>query len=635
MKNWILKILALLISIIIAIFIIIHLSNRITQMISLKKLICFYEYSNSNITNDFAQASDSFVSFFTNFASNFTNFFMTLISPQTFANLLMLMNVLILLLLVFYLFFTCSNLSYKESRLAILLIKFVEYVKLWINDIKVIGKKNKKYFSIVFLFISLIVPYLLFELLLFFIKYYIGVFNLTGHLIFIDLLKYLIVEVFHFFTKNNPIIVFVVICIIWVFIARSLAFKKLNNNWQKFKRMIANSAVINAISGEPSSGKTLTLSQVALANTENIIEKYEKYILEFEILNPNVNFAKIRLLLRIFYLDFEEKEISNILKSAPTIFVDLLKLHKYIDSDVSLYFFNEYYRGSNIISMIPITDPYYDSFSRVGNLNTMRFYKKLDSFPYEPDISLIFPEYDKEFNSHDDKKTVGEDGTFAFFALISHLLERSGVVFLDCQDKDQGIKRIRGVAGGFYHLVNRRVKMPFMLLLIYKPILYIYNLVLKIMIAYLGGREKTEKKWTVRRKQTLYKRNNLSLFYQSLKYLALLLNRVIAYFEKFEYFKINALYSTTDDFKNARKISYNLNLMDFDHKGKKIYNSTPFKKFYDDIKSTLNLSRGLKQNLLLVDKWTSLEPGLLEYAKTGQRAYAKIVEAQFKKDEED
>ena len=35
----------------------------------------------------------------------------------------------------------------------------------------------------------------------------------------------------------------------------------------------------------------------------------------------------------------------------------------------------------------------------------------------------------------------------------------------------------------------------------------------------------------------------------------------------------------------------------------------------------------------MLEKWTSLEPDLIEYSKTGLRNYSKIVQAQFNSEE--
>ena len=401
-----------------------------------------------------------------------------------------------------------------------------------------------------------------------------------------------------------------------------------------FKAFISQGATINIVDGEPGAGKTLTLSQAQLASTENMIDLYEKAIVEFEIKYPNFNFAKVRLLFKIFFMSFDESEIPNIIKTCPTVMTDLFELNNYINTDLCRMMFNTYYRGTSVISPTPMIDPYHESLTRKMDVQSMRFFKELSAMPYETDITLVYPEMDKEFNSHDSKGEVSDDGTYAFFAFLSHLCDRCGGFWGDAQDRDQIIKRIRGIAGKNYHLKRRKVKMPFMLNLIYKPTLKIYNMLLKLITMYLGYRPKTEKKWTCRRKATVYKRNNLSFLYQCLKYVALLFNKIVGYMEHYQYFKIWADVSTKDDFSNAHEITYCINVMDLDHNGDSIYDSTYFKKFYGQLRDILSNKKGIKQNILMLERWKSMDPEFMEYSETAQRLLSKIVNAQFPKDEE-
>lgn len=633
MRKKVYWIIIILLSLFCFCFCIRYISIRVIEMAQKGSLIAFYEVPNLN--DNYNSIIASFVDFFSNFVSylkkNVKGFF-GLFTSMTFW---ILISILLPLILIIKIFFNCwvngKNKKYKVSlgaRILNCLVSFiVKEIRLLFDFVK---KKSKR---IVILICSGFGLLFLFETIIFIIIYLVSMFDLTSYLVFFKLFKFLVVKIIDFVLNGNKFVLSFILIIAYLKVVEHLAFKKCNRNWACFKRLIANSATVNVIDGEPGAGKTLTLSQAALASTENFLDEYEKAMTEFEIKYPNFNFAKIRLLLKIFYLDFKLEELDNVIKSAPNILFDLFRLYDYVNSEVSRMFFNEYYRGTNIVGLIPINDPYYSSFCRIGSVDSMRFFKKLDSFPYEPDMTLIFPEYDKEFNSHDDKKTVGDDGTFAFFALLSHLLERHGSAWLDGQDKDQGIKRIRGVAGGYYHLEKKKVCMPFLIQVIYKPILWFYNRLLKLVLAYLGYRPKTEKKWTSRRKQVVYKKNNVGFLYQLIKYVIFVLNKIVSHFEKFQYFKIYAEYATNDEFRNSKMIHYSLNVMDFDHEGNLIYNSTPFKKFYDDLKGVLYKEKGIKQNLLMLETWTSLEPDLIEYSKTGLRNYSKIVQAQFDSEE--
>lgn len=604
---------------------------RILEMISSGNLLAFYEYGFNYIDNEFQTIILKIVEFIKSITwNNFVGLLKNIFSFNTFIWIVYALQILLIIVVMLKLWVSCgSNKKYKTSKCAKALIKLVCFIKNTMDEYISFLKEHKKRTLLVFLICTNLLLLLIFEFGIFLVKYMIAVFTFSCHVMLFSIIKFLVVKIVDFVLYQKKFIVITTFIVIYILLAVCMSFRKLKRNWGCFKKMIRESATVNCISGEPGAGKTLTLSQAAIAQTEIFIDDFERMIIEFELTHPDFNFALVRLLLKVFYLDFDEKEFDVVIKSRPQIFYDMFKLHEYINTDVSRYFFNEYYRGTNIASFTPITDPYYSSMSRLGSVQAMRFYKKIDQFPWEPYMSIIFPEYDKEFNSHDDKQTTGEDGTFAFFALISHLLERCGSVWLDTQDKDQGIRRIRAVAGGFYHLTNRKVKMPVSLKILYKPCLWIYNGIISLALNYLGNRPKTEKFWTVRHKQMVYRRNNLGLLYQIVKYLGCLFNHLVGWFEKFQYFKIYAEYATNDEFRNAKMIHYQLNVMDFYHEDQKIYSSTPFKKFYDDLKSMIYQKSGVKQNLFLLEKWSSLDPSIYEFARTGQRAYSKIVLGQF------
>lgn len=457
MRKKVYWIIIILLSLFCFCFCIRYISIRIIEMAQKGSLIAFYEVP--NLDDNYNSIIASFGDFFSNFVSYLKKFvkgIFGLFTSMTFWILASILFPLILIIKIFFNFWVNGkNKKYKVSlgaRILNCLVSFiVKEIRLLYDFIK---EKSKR---IVILTCSGFGLLFLFETIIFIIIYLVNVFDFTSYLVLFKLFKFLLVKIIDFVLNGNKFVLSFILIFTYLKVVEHLAFKKCNRNWACFKRLIANSATVNVIDGEPGAGKTLTLAQAALASTEIFLDEYEKSMAEFEIKYPNFNFAKIRVLLKIFYLDFKLEELDNVIKSAPNILFDLFHLYNFVNSEISRMFFNEYYRGTNIVGLIPIKDPYYSSFCRIGSIDSMRFFKKLDSFPYEPDMTLIFPEYDKEFNSHDDKKTVGDDGTFAFFALLSHLLERHGSAWLDGQDKDQGIKRIRGVAGGYYHLEKKKV----------------------------------------------------------------------------------------------------------------------------------------------------------------------------------
>lgn len=417
MRNKIYWIIITLLSLFLFFFCIRYVSIRIIEMSQRGYLIAFYEVT--NLDDSYNSIVSSFAYFFKNFWSQLKSFGKGIYSLFTSLTFWIWISILLpfifIIKILFYIWINGKNKKYKVSKLAKALNWFINIFSKEINTLMDFIKINKK--KIILFMVSGFCILLSFEIVIFVIDYLISMFNLTSYLVLFSMLKFILVKIIDFVLNGNKFVLSFILIIAYLKVVEHLAFKKCNRNWACFKRLIANSATVNVIDGEPGAGKTLTLSQAALASTENFLDEYEKAMTEFEIKYPNFNFAKIRLLLKIFYLDFKLEELDNVIKSAPNILFDLFRLYDYVNSEVSRMFFNEYYRGTNIVGLIPINDPYYSSFCRIGSVDSMRFFKKLDSFPYEPDMTLIFPEYDKEFNSHDDKKTVGDDGTFAFFAL--------------------------------------------------------------------------------------------------------------------------------------------------------------------------------------------------------------------------
>lgn len=609
-----------------------YITNRITYFIGINK----YEalYNNPVIFEIFDKIIYDIKLWFSDIWNNILNIFQKILAFFD-NNFLIMITYIIQIVVMICIFFTLwldgENQKYKESKLSKLLVKIVDYLIATYYILKNFTLKHKKKFILIFGFLSGVFPVLIFEGSLLLLDYLISFITFTSHEFLFKVFKYLFVMIFNFVAYGNKFLLITVLLVLFIWIAFIFAWKKLNKNWFNFRMMINDSATINSIDGEPGSGKTLTNAQATLASTENIQRDFEKELLEYEITHPGINMAKVRLMFDFLFLNVKEEKLGKILKYYNGILFDLFRFQSYQDSDILRVYFSLFYRGTSIISFVPMLDPYEDSYSRIGDVQTLRFFKELSALPFEPGITLMYPEIDKEFNSHDHISEIGEDGTHAAFALLSHVLERHGHMFMDAQMKTQLAKRIRGVAGEYYHLEYKKIKMPFLLNMIYKPVLKIYNWLLKLILAYLGEKPKTEKKWTVRRKALRYKRNNVCFLYQIMKYLGLIFYKMVRHFEKFQYFKIYAKKAYNDEMTDAMDITYNLNVMDFYHKDNKIYNSVQFKQFYDELRSNLAVKKGIKQNILLLDKWSSLDVSIAEYSKSHQRLLQQIIDAQTPK----
>lgn len=180
---------------------------------------------------------------------------------------------------------------------------------------------------------------------------------------------------------------------------------------------------------------------LSLASEENYIEESEKALLDSEMQYKYLNFATIRQNPK----DFPEHK-------------------KYIDTYELL---NN--RGTFLISNYSIYSPLFNEYSKIFNFDYMRVNKKTDYYPLDEYIVISLSEFDKEYNSHDNKKEVGEDGAATFFSTVSHNLKRHTKIFVDYQLKDQVPLRIRGNSEYFITIKERKKKYPLLLFIYYLP----------------------------------------------------------------------------------------------------------------------------------------------------------------------
>ena len=194
------------------------------------------------------------------------------------------------------------------------------------------------------------------------------------------------------------------------FKAISRAEYKLKKHHERLKEF-ANDELTQTtfINGPPGTGKTLLNVSLSLASEENYIEESEKALLDSEMQYKYLNFATIRQNPK----DFPEHK-------------------KYIDTYELL---NN--RGTFLISNYSIYSPLFNEYSKIFNFDYMRVNKKTDYYPVDEYIVISLSEFDKEYNSHDNKKEVGEDGAATFFSTVSHNLKRHTKIFVDYQLKDQ------------------------------------------------------------------------------------------------------------------------------------------------------------------------------------------------------
>ena len=615
-------------------YIYVYMYNRIVNMVNIGYFIPFYRYDIS-IFDEFDDIYNSIILFFKEFSFETLKSILT-VCLQKFIIIipivLVIFEIFVFLKVFLIVYLKLSyNPSYKTSIFSQLLIKFVLFLKTIILNFINFFNKKKNFYLILLLFISGLFEVFVFESLIFLIDYVSSMINFTSHLLLLDIVKFLIVMIIRFIRNFNPIVVFLLFLLFYFLIAKSLAWKKIRINWAVFKRFVGDLGTLTIVNGAPGTGKTLSIVQMSLAQEELMLEANRDVLVQFELYHPSINFSIVRFLLKFYFLDCDEKDFNLALSKCPNLFMYEERLRKYMESPISENYFRIFYRNTAIVSSIGIYDPYFESMSRKADMSSFRLFKKQSSMFHEADEIIVLPEFDKEFSSHDSKAEVSEDGTSGFFAIFSHISERSGKVFIDYQDRQQAIRRIRSIAMTYIQLDDRKVRMPFMLNIIYFPFVKLLNSLLKLVNYYLIKSVKTEKKWTVRKiPLQKYKRNDVSLFYQFLKYFTFLIMKITEYFEHFRYFRIIGQRANNDDFKDAKVFKYNLNMMDFFHlEDQKIYESIQFKRFYSDLRKELYAFKGIKQSLVEIEKWSSIDPAAAEYMKLNQRFYSKIINAQL------
>lgn len=226
---------------------------------------------------------------------------------------------------------------------------------------------------------------------------------------------------------------------------------------------------------------------------------------------------------------------------------------------------------------------------------------------------LINTEFDKEYNSHDDKKAVGEQGAATFFSTVSHNLKRHTKIFVDYQLKDQVPLRIRGNSEYFITIKKREKKYPLLLMVYYLPFKLAFKLTRYYIKKYELRKRKIHRK-SMRTSVAQYKRNDITLPYVVLRGLATSLKRVCDWFDSFYYFKLSTIVSQEGDLKGVKK-KLNINLRDLNYNQQPLYDSTFLSYAYEQKKN---------EDFKNLDTFTQLTPSIEELEKCNSKFYNKI-----------
>lgn len=449
--------------------------------------------------------------------------------------------------------------------------------------------KQRRKIALIILFITLSNGFLykvLTEFIIFILTYLIKMIELEAYTVIFGVLQ----ATFTFiYPKLKYIPTWLLWPIIWTLlfiIAVSRATYKLKKNHDRLKKFTSEELTQTTfINGPPGTGKTLLNVSLTLASEENFIEELEKKLLEYEMNYKYLNFANIR------------KNPQQYPQHAEYI--------------------NTYYllkkRGSFITSNYAIYSPYFNEYSKIFDFDYMRVNKPTDTYPLEEYIVISLSEFDKEYNSHDDKKLVGEDGAATFFSTVSHNLKRHAKIFVDYQLKDQVPLRIRGNAEYFLTIKKRDKKYPILLALYYLPFKLALKIVTKLLKKYELKKNKTSKK-SMRKTVAKYKRNDITLLYAILRRLATSLKRICNWFDSFYYFKMSTILSQEGDLKGIKR-KLCINIRDLSHNNQNLYDSTFLSFAYEQKKN---------EEFKNLDRFTKLAPPKDELEKCHSKFYDKI-----------
>lgn len=417
-------------------------TNRLLELSNIPNIKNYFQISNDNsnviyneVINDISDKIDTFSSNINAFFNRpFGDIMLDIIDNAltfVFNFIIYFCNYGLTIILVLYLFlhetFNGTQLDIRTTPLAFFYLK-VDNLRFKIRDkiVSLISKfkefihKNKR--TIFLLILGLLIANgfiyrLLIEFIFFIITYIIYMFNLEIYILVFDIFKFLFLHTVPYL-KYIPLWILIPVLIVLIFlIAVNKANYKLKKNHQRLKMFVKDELTQTCfINGCPGTGKTLLNMSLSLACEENYIEELEEKLLDYETKYRNINFAKIR----------EEPD-------------------KHLDHQEYIEIYNLLtFRKSFIISNYAIYSPLYNSYSKIFDFNYMRVNKRADVYPLDEYIVISISEFDKEYNSHDDKKVVGEDGAATFFSTVSHDLKRHAKIFVDYQLRQQVPLRIRG-----------------------------------------------------------------------------------------------------------------------------------------------------------------------------------------------
>ena len=483
-----------------------------------------------------------------------------------------------------------GGLYLKYRKIKYKVISFIKFIiKTCVNWVKA----HKLAFSL--LLIIAFLPqftYLCFEIVIGLIVYVIRTLQTKLHIFDLSVIGSVLINVILFY-RSLPFFlkIFVIVGCIFLY-AYYKALKKLRKNYNSLKTFVKYDLTqTTIINGKPGKGKTLSLTQFALASCENFQDDLESYLSGFAIDYPDYNFAELDYRINNDLLTSDDWELFGY----------------YIMVYITLYF-----RNSALFSNYSINDIYHKNYCKMLKKHDLEMgvFNKDKSYDLEEYIVIAISEFDKFCNSHDKGKEYFDNGVNIFFSTIAHALNRNVKVFVDYQQKDQVAKMCRGNAEWFLTIDDKIRKYPFLLYFFKLPFEVLFNFFSSKIEKFYYKKKPIfhrSNRFSIRRR----KRSDYTFVMSFFRYCQLRLNKIVSWFDEFYYYKMISFLGS-DENPYEKKCKFYLNEIELsDSEKAPLYHSTYLNPFYDYMRSETNGSVENREN------WSDLIPSVEELKNTG------------------
>ncbi|MCK9224837.1 MAG: hypothetical protein M0R46_16200 [Candidatus Muirbacterium halophilum] len=567
----------------------------------------FYKYSSLNedvyvqITTRTSIYTQSFFSKFMHF--DFQSFVFN-VADFIYNSLLYFINYFINFLLYFYLFFeiflTKDNYNIKFTKAAVRFVQFISFLRFIKNKIKqfiqyLLTKKREIILGVLLIlfFNSKLVVFTR-ELLIFLFYYFLSSINLTLHMIVWYFVKSAIIWTY----INIPLWLLLIIIIYLIFLkAKNNAIRKQQKNHDSLKVFAKyDLPFLTMINGAPGVGKTRFMVALGLISSENFVDELEDMIHSIEMNYPEINFAKV---------------IND-----PLFHQTNYPEHYYYSKLLK--------RNTSNLMTVPLAvlDPYTESLSHQLDFDYIRPNSGIEQAPFEEYVVLLISELDKEYNSHYSKVEVGEDGLHVFMGTSSHWFKRHAKIFADYQIPTQVPLNIRGNSEAFIFINDFKYKMPFLLNLYSIPFRFFYNIFDNLILKYESYKLRLTKD-SMRKSKRIRKRYDYTFLYSFFRYGLYYFGKVLSWFDKFSYIKFYCSFTDRDG-KALSKFKMNVNTIDEQYQGSRLYDSTFLSKSYEEKKQQSTI----KSKWDTIPTWSSLSPSKEELLMV----HSRFLESAFNVD---